>query len=354
MDLLCDYNYTLPAELIAQVPAPRRDQSRLMLLQRRRKKISHHSFADLAKLLEPGDLLVVNNTRVVKSRLAGNKETGGSVEVLLLDYPAGLQTGHSHGHLVCECLVKASKPPRPGSKIFFAGGLAATVLEGAEGIYKIALQFEGDFNGLLERIGHVPLPPYIKRNGPTSQVCDDRKSYQTIYAEKKGAVAAPTAGLHFSPELFKELAGKDVEVIAVTLHVGYGTFLPVRVTDIRQHSIHPETYELTHRAASVINKAKAAGRRIVAVGTTSVRVLEYTADTAGRVRPGSGKCDLFIYPGFRFKVISAMITNFHLPESTLLMLVSAFAGLEFILDSYQEAIRRQYRFYSYGDAMLIL
>jgi S-adenosylmethionine:tRNA ribosyltransferase-isomerase len=326
-----------------------------MLLKRKSSKISHRCFADLASLLHPTDLLVINNTRVVKSRLVGNKETGGNVEVLLLDYPGHLRTGQDGGHVICECLVKASKPPRPGSKIIFAGGLRATVLGSAEGVYRIALQFEGDFDALLERIGHVPLPPYIKRNGRAAPTCDDREAYQTIYAEKKGAVAAPTAGLHFSPELFKELAGKGVEVIAITLHVGYGTFLPVRVTDIRQHNIHPETYELTRRAASLINEAMAGGRRIIAVGTTSVRVLEYAAHRTGRVRPGgSGKCDLFIYPGFQFKVISGMITNFHLPESTLLMLVSAFAGREFILDSYQEAICRQYRFYSYGDAMLIL
>jgi S-adenosylmethionine:tRNA ribosyltransferase-isomerase len=217
----------------------------------------------------------------------------------------------------------------------------------------MAFEFSGDFDALLDRIGQVPLPPYIKRNGHQPTDCDDGQAYQTVYAEKNGAVAAPTAGLHFSRQLLNQLNDRGIEVIAVTLHVGYGTFLPVRVADIRQHKIHPETYELTNTAASAINEAKGAGRRIIAVGTTTVRALEYAADTTGCVQPGSGRCDLFIYPGFRYKVIHGLITNFHLPKSTLLMLVSAFAGRQFILDAYEEAIRRKYRFYSYGDAMLI-
>lgn len=383
MYMLNDYDYTLPTELIAQVPVPHRDQAHLMLLERERQKISHHTFADLAGLLHPGDLLVVNNTRVIRGRLAGTKETGGKVEVLLLHYPGKIREeqivtslrapsgkplqqmmaraeknsearpSRSTGNLVFECLVKASKAPRAGSKIHFAGGLQATVLGAADGIYTMAFKFSGDFDALLDRIGQVPLPPYIKRNGHQPPDCDDGQAYQTVYAEKNGAVAAPTAGLHFSRQLLNQLNDRGIEVIAVTLHVGYGTFLPVRVTDIRQHKIHPETYELTNRAASAINEAKEAGRRIIAVGTTTVRALEYAADTTGCVRPGSGRCDLFIYPGFRYKVIHGLITNFHLPKSTLLMLVSAFAGRQFILDAYEEAIRRKYRFYSYGDAMLI-
>jgi S-adenosylmethionine:tRNA ribosyltransferase-isomerase len=354
-----------------------------MLLEKGRRSTSHYTFADLPRLLRPGDLLVVNNTRVIRGRLTGTKETGGTVEVLLLHYPGEIRkeqtiaysgtTGRessesmmvqgaknsearpsrSTGNLVFECLVKASKAPRAGSKIHFAGGLRATVLQAVEGVYDMAFEFSGDFDALLDRIGQVPLPPYIKRNGHQPTDCDDGQAYQTVYAEKNGAVAAPTAGLHFSRQLLNQLNDRGIEVIAVTLHVGYGTFLPVRVADIRQHKIHPETYELTNTAASAINEAKGAGRRIIAVGTTTVRALEYAADTTGCVQPGSGRCDLFIYPGFRYKVIHGLITNFHLPKSTLLMLVSAFAGRQFILDAYEEAIRRKYRFYSYGDAMLI-
>jgi S-adenosylmethionine:tRNA ribosyltransferase-isomerase len=349
-----DYNYSLPPELIAQVPVPQRDQSRLMVLERKHRRISHHRFADITRLLQPKDMLIVNNTRVVPGRLKGTKETGGSVEVLLLDYPQDMERSKGAGRHACQCLVKASKPPRPGSAMHFDEGLKATVLEGAEGIYTLDFEFQEDFGALLERIGQVPLPPYIKRQGPDSAPCDDRQCYQTVYAETNGAVAAPTAGLHFSRQLLKDLAGKRVEVIPITLHVGYATFLPVRVTDIRKHKMHPEAYELTDRAASAINQAKDSGRRIIAVGTTTVRVLEYASYTDGCLRPGSGKCDLFIYPGFEFRVIDAMITNFHLPKSTLLMLVSAFSSRQFILDAYQEAVRQKYRFYSYGDAMLIL
>jgi S-adenosylmethionine:tRNA ribosyltransferase-isomerase len=381
--LLSDYDYTLPEALIAQVPVRQRHQSRLMLLERDGRRISHHAFEDIVRLLHPGDLLVVNNTRVIPGRLIGTKETGGRVEVLLLHYPGdireekgltcpraagsqplepraaqGAENGEAlpstrAGELVFNCLAKASKPPRVGSKIHFPGGLRATVLGAADGVYDLAFEFSGDFDDLLDDIGQVPLPPYIKRNGQAPPACDDQQAYQTVYAEKSGAVAAPTAGLHFSRQLLDQLKDRGIEVVAITLHVGYGTFLPVRVTDIRQHKIHPETYELTDAAASAVNEAKDAGRRIIAVGTTAVRVLEYAADTTGAVRPGSGRCDLFIYPGFQYKVIHGLITNFHLPKSTLLMLVSAFAGRQFILDAYEEAIRRKYRFYSYGDAMLI-
>ena len=385
MYLLGDYDYMLPEALIAQAPVRQRDQARLMLLERDGRRISHHAFTDLARLLHPGDLLVVNDTRVIPGRLIGTKETGGRVEVLLLHYPGEIReeqigtceafppegrgfpdpmmvqgakksealASKSAGNLVFNCLAKASKPPRVGSEIDFAGGLRATVLGAAEGMYDMAFEFSGDFDALLDEIGQVPLPPYIKRNGQAPPACDDHQAYQTVYAEKNGAVAAPTAGLHFSRQLLDQLKDRGIEVIAITLHVGYGTFLPVRVTDIRQHKIHPETYELTDAAASAINEAKDAGRRIIAVGTTTVRVLEYVADTTGCVRPGSGRCDLFIYPGFRYKVIHGLITNFHLPKSTLLMLVSAFAGRQFILEAYEEAIRRKYRFYSYGDAMFI-
>jgi S-adenosylmethionine:tRNA ribosyltransferase-isomerase len=361
MYLLSDYDYSLPENLIAQEPASRRDQSRLMVLERTDRSIRHHRFSDLVQLLGSGDLLVVNNTRVVPARLTGTKETGGKVEILLLDYPEDLANGASpqgpgqgkDADFVCECLVKASKPPRPGAIIRFDEGLTARVLGGAEGVFKMSFRCGENMDLLIERIGEVPLPPYIRRNGRGLARCDDCHCYQTVYAQEKGAVAAPTAGLHFSSELLQRIMDKGIEVVALTLHVGYGTFLPVRVTDIREHEIHSEAYALTASAASAINGAKDAGRRVIAVGTTSVRVLEYAADKTGRVRPGSGKCDLFIFPGFQFKVTDALITNFHLPGSTLLMLVSAFCGREFVLDAYQEAIRRTYRFYSYGDAMFI-
>lgn len=350
---LNNYNYSLPEELIAQVPASPRHESRLMVLERKSQRVSHRHFADIARLLFPGDLLVVNDTCVVPARLIGLKETGGKVEVLLLSYARQISELQGTGNFTCECLVKTSKRPRIGSKFHFSGGLQAIVLGGAVGLCKLEFRFKGSFDALLNRIGQVPLPPYIKRDQTNTPVCNDRVCYQTVYAEKRGAVAAPTAGLHFSRELLNELAEKGVEVVPITLHVGYGTFLPVRVADVRKHRIHPEVYDLTQEAARTINKAKDERRRIIAVGTTTVRVLEFASDMGGRVKAGSGECDLFICPGFEFKVIDALITNFHLPKTTLLMLVAAFAGRDFILNAYQEAIRRRYRFYSYGDAMLI-
>ena len=353
MHLLNDYNYSLPPEIIAQAPASRRDESRLMVLEKKSRGISHYRFSDIARLLCPGDVLVVNDTSVIPARLIGSKETGGRVEVLLLDNPGQSAGSQDRGHLTCECLVKTSKRPGIGSKFHFNEGLQAVVLGRANGLCKLEFRFKGDFDTLLNKIGLVPLPPYIKRDKTKPSPCDDQACYQTVYAKKRGAVAAPTAGLHFSRELLNDLAEKGVEIVPITLHVGYGTFLPVRVMDIRKHRMHPEVYDLTLSAAKAINKARDEGRRIIAVGTTAVRVLEFASDPGGRVLAGSGECDLFIHSGFRFRVIDALITNFHLPETTLLMLVAAFAGREFILNAYQAAIRRKYRFYSYGDAMLI-
>ncbi|RLB94776.1 MAG: tRNA preQ1(34) S-adenosylmethionine ribosyltransferase-isomerase QueA [Deltaproteobacteria bacterium] len=354
MYLLSDYDYTLPPEMVAQAPSPRRDQSRLMVLDRGKNKITDRRFSDITGLLHSGDLLVINNTRVVPARLKGVKETGGKVEVLLLDYPHHIQGEQDTGRFSCRCLVKASKRPRTGSRIFFDKGLSAKVLEAADGIFKLEFRFAGNFDTILQSIGEIPLPPYIKRNGPGSAPCDDRQRYQTVYADRAGAIAAPTAGLHFTEELISRLVENGVEVVPITLHVGYGTFLPVRVTDIRQHQMHPETYTITDEAAAVINRAKCMGRRVIAVGTTVVRALESAAEADGRIRAESSESDLFIYPGFRFKVIDALITNFHLPKSTLLMLVCAFASRCFVFQAYEDAIRRKYRFFSYGDAMLIL
>jgi S-adenosylmethionine:tRNA ribosyltransferase-isomerase len=351
---LDDYDYKLPEHLIAQAPVASRDQSRLMVLERKGEHLFHHTFADIEELLSPDDLLVINNTRVVPARLFGSKETGGKAEVLILSYPAGDTASSARGEMTCECLVKTSKPPRTGSKVCFDGGVEAEVGEGARGRYSLQFRFPGDFEPLLDRIGRIPLPPYIVRDENREPPCDDRICYQTVYAEKGGAVAAPTAGLHFSEALLKRLVAKGVEIVPITLHVGYGTFLPVRAEDIREHRMHPEPYELTEEAAAAINRAKDEGRRIIGVGTTTVRVLEFAANGSGRVTPGSGLCELFILPGFEYRVIDALITNFHLPGTTLLMLVAALAGRRFMLRAYEEAIRLGYRFYSYGDAMLIL
>jgi S-adenosylmethionine:tRNA ribosyltransferase-isomerase len=291
---------------------------------------------------------------VIPGRLLGDKETGGRVEVLILDYAGGVNRRSNNQEVVHKCLVKASKRTKPGTILYFDQKLQAEVVEFQDGIYTIKFSGTDDFEGTLYRIGNVPLPPYIRRGNEYDTVCDDATSYQTIYASQKGAVAAPTAGLHFSVELLEKIKKKGVTVVAITLHVGYGTFLPVRVSDIRNHKIHSEEYSISKKGADILNQAKADGGRIVAVGTTCVRTLEYASDSNGKVSSGKGKCDLFIYPGYRFKVVDSMITNFHLPGSTLLMLVSAFAGRDNVLKAYKEAIQKKYRFYSYGDAMFII
>ncbi len=340
---LDDYDYDLPQGLVAQEPMARRTHSRLMVLERGESHLNHLRFENLVDLLHPGDVLVLNDTRVIPGRLAGRKESGGKVEVLVLDYPRGIQTGEF------ECLVRASRRPKAGSRLFFDGGAAATVVRWTAHTGFLTFDGPSDLETLLDTFGHMPLPPYIQRQDTPA----DRSAYQTVYARHKGAIAAPTAGLHFSQTLLRRLEERGVGIAYLTLHVGYGTFVPVRVDDIRDHDIHAEWYTLTPAMADKINVARSSGGRLVAVGTTSVRTLEYCADDAGRVRPGTGMCDLFIYPGYAFKVVDAMVTNFHLPRSTLLMLVSAFAGRKRILEAYAEAIKRRYRFYSYGDAMLL-
>jgi S-adenosylmethionine:tRNA ribosyltransferase-isomerase len=351
---LNDYTYSLPADLIAQKPKAARDRSNLLILNRSSGRLSHSVFRELGNLLTSDDVLVVNNTAVIPARLHGRKESGGKVEILISDYPDGCETTGNGGEFVCRCLVKAAKRPRPGMWIDFDQDLQGEILESCNGTHRIKLHFRGDFESLLDRVGEVPLPPYIKRDGRNEVACDDRRAYQTVYAAEKGAVAAPTAGLHFSRELLEKLRSRGVAVIAITLHVGYGTFLPVRACDIRKHSMPSERFFISGTAAEAVNSARAAGKRVVAVGTTCVRALEYASDGNGRVAPGGGTCDLFIFPGYRFKVVDALITNFHLPQSTLLMLVSAFAGRDRVMDAYREAIQRRYRFYSYGDAMLIV
>ncbi len=341
---LSDYDYPLPEQLIAQQPLDRRDRSRLLCLDRASGRREHHNFSHLVDLLNPGDLLVLNNTKVINGRLLGRKQSGGKVEVLILDYAQGVRENRF------ECLVRASKRPKPGSRLFFDHGLTAEVTEVCSSTCRIAFNGSISLDQALEAIGHVPLPPYIARSD-TSQ---DRETYQTVYAEKKGAIAAPTAGLHITENLLQRLRRKGIEITFLTLHVGYGTFVPVRVADIRRHQMHAEWFSLDTPAADAVHRAKERGGRVVAVGTTSVRTLEFCTAENGTLTPQSGMCDLFIYPGYEFKAVDAMITNFHLPQSTLLMLVSAFAGREEILNAYAEAVRERYRFFSYGDAMIII
>lgn len=354
MYALSEYNYALPAELIAQKPAEQRDESHLLVLNRKTGGLLHNRFNELDDFLSPGDVLVVNNTAVVPGRLVGRKDTGGRVEVLICSFSGDCQTSALKQDLTYECLVKAAKPSKPGSCFYFDEGLRAEVIDRRNGTYFIRFSTEADFSSLLERIGKVPLPPYIRRNPGPSPPCDDRACYQTVYASEKGAIAAPTAGLHFTPGLIERLKAKGIFIAFITLHIGYGTFLPVRSQDIRLHRMHSEAYAISGPAADTINSARAAGRRVAAVGTTSVRTLEYASDSRGYVRAGNGCCDLFIYPGYRFKAVDALVTNFHLPGSTLLMLVSAFGGRDNVFNAYREAVQRKYRFYSYGDAMLII
>ena len=345
------YDYDLPPELIAQAPSDTREASRLLVMDRSRNSLQHRRFEDILGFLQPGDVLVVNDTRVVGARLHGRKPTGGKVELLVLDPYKDPQTGASEGY---QCLVKASKRSTPGTRIDLGAGITAEILSLLDD-GKARVRFDGDrpLLDLLEQIGEVPLPPYISRTNGTTPV-DDSTAYQTVYARHPGAVAAPTAGLHFSEELLQRIGERGVELVPVTLHVGYGTFAPIRSGDVREHQMHSEHVCLGAAAADRISAAKAQGRRIIAVGTTVVRTLEWTAVQCGGITGFTGPCTHYIYPGYRFRVIDALITNFHLPKSTLLLLVSAFAGREAILNAYREAISNRYRFFSYGDAMFIL
>lgn len=356
MYALTDYDYALPEELIAQEPSRKRDQSRLLLLDRATGAVTHGRFSDLPAFLRPGDVLVVNNTAVIPARLFGRKETGGRVEILIINYGASPQEKNAADGLEYECLVRASKAPKPGTRLDFGPDLKAEVTQVLERTSIILFFSRKPFEDVLDQNGAVPLPPYIQRdpqNDPNYPAYNDKTHYQTVYARHKGAVAAPTAGLHFSEDLLNILREQGVLIADITLHVGYGTFMPIRVNDIRDHRMHSEHFIIPKEAAETITAAKQEGRRLIAVGTTSVRTLEFTADKQGHVHPCAGACDLFIYPGYKFKCIDAMITNFHLPKSTLIMLVSAFAGRDHILAAYDRAVAEKYRFFSYGDAMLI-
>lgn len=354
---LSDYDYELPESRIAQIPSKKRDESRLFLLDRKSGCHSRYYFKDVCDLLKSSDVLVINNTQVIPGRLFGKKETGGRVEFLIIDYAdRSIQKSDNSvdEEIVCRCLIKTSKRPVPGTIFHFDLGLRAEVINFEDPSFTVKFISRGNFEHVLYKIGKTPLPPYIKRTEEEIDSLDDRATYQTVYASEKGAVAAPTAGLHFTENLINQLKYRGIQAVSITLHVGYGTFSPVRVSDIREHRMHRERFCLSKKAADTINSAKAKGSRILAVGSTSVRTLEFSTDEAGLISEKDGWCDLFIYPGYRFKMVDAMITNFHLPQSTLLMLVSAFAGRDKIMKAYQEAIKEQYRFYSYGDAMLII
>jgi S-adenosylmethionine:tRNA ribosyltransferase-isomerase len=353
---LSSYDFELPEELIAQYPAPQRDHSRLMVMEQG-DKITHTRFPAILDLLNPGDLLVRNNTKVFPARLLGTKESGGRVEILLLEYPGntkGQREENDWTFTDCQVLLKSSKRPKPGSILKFSPDMEAVVKKlHPDGKVEIKLRYKTvngkTFDDILAKCGQIPLPPYIHR--PEGTTPDDTVRYQTCYAQNTGSVAAPTAGLHFTKELDNAIKAKGVDCCHLTLHVGYGTFATVRVDNIKKHQIHEESVEIKPETAAQINAVKTAGGRIWAVGTTTVRTLEFAADDSGIVKPLSGPCDLFIYPGHRFKIVDNLITNFHLPRSSLLFLVSAMVGRKSLLSGYQQAIKRGYRFFSYGDAM---
>jgi S-adenosylmethionine:tRNA ribosyltransferase-isomerase len=357
---LDDYDYHLPPERIAQFPAPQRDQSRLLVLPPRTTGVRHRAFADIIDYLREDDLLVVNTTKVFPARLLGQKQTGGKAELFLLSLPrtvAASDRSSPWKEATAPALIKSSKRPKTGCLLFFGARLQARIDALREdGKAEVTLLYKPDgdqsLETLLEAHGQMPLPPYISR--PDGSSGEDLHRYQTRYARQTGSVAAPTAGLHFSDELLRHISAKGVEMATIVLHVGYGTFAPVRTADIRDHLIHRERVEVSATTAEQINRAKAARRRVWAVGTTTVRTLEFTADEHGRIQSGTGDCDLFIYPGFQFRVVDNLITNFHLPKSSLLFLVAALAGRQRILDAYEEAVVHEYRFFSYGDAMAII
>ena len=335
-----DFNYNLPEELIAQVPLEKRDESRLMVLNKEEKTIEHKVFKDIIDYLEPGDCLVRNNTKVIPARIYGKKETGANVEFLLLKNIEGD---------VWESIVRPGNKLHVGAKVIFGDGLLkAEIIETMPGgTRKVKFYYNGIFNEILDEIGLMPLPPYIHEE------LKQKDRYQTVYAKFEGSAAAPTAGLHFTPDLLKKIEEKGVKIANVTLHVGIGTFRPVKETEVEKHEMHSEHYYIKQEDVDKINEAKKQGKRVISVGTTSSRVLETIADEKGFVKETEGDTQIFIYPGYKFKCVDALITNFHLPQSTLLMLVSALAGKEYVINAYEEAVKEKYRFFSFGDAMFI-
>ena len=338
-----EFNYELPEELIAQHPYEKRDEARLMVLNREDHTIQNKVFKDVIEYLNPGDCLVINDTKVIPARLYGKKETGANVEFLLLNRIE---------NDVWEVMVRPGRKLLPGTKVIFGNGiLKATIKDILEGgSRKVEFEYNGIFNEILDEIGLMPLPPYIHEQLEKEK----NDSYQTVYAKYEGSAAAPTAGLHFTEELLEKIKAKGIEIAHVTLHVGIGTFRPVKEEEIENHAMHSEHFYITKENAEKINNAKKSGKRVVAVGTTSCRVLESVADEKGMLKEIEGDTSIFIYPGYKFKCIDSLITNFHLPESTLVMLVSALAGKDFILNAYKKAVQDKYKFFSFGDAMIIL
>ncbi len=340
--LLSDYYYELPEELIAQDPLEKRDSSRLMVVDRKTGATTHRHFHDIIEYLNPGDCLVINDTKVIPARLIGVKpDTGASVEVLLLK---------RREEKLWEAIVRPGKKLRPGAKVSFGDGLLNGEIVDVvdEGNRLVRFDYEGIWEELLDKLGQMPLPPYITHK------LQDKNRYQTVYAKHEGSAAAPTAGLHFTNELLSEIEEKGIKIARVTLHVGLGTFRPVKVDNILEHHMHSEYYMIDETAAKVINETKASGGRVISVGTTSTRTLETAGQADGTIKASSGDTDIFIYPGYKFKIVDGLITNFHLPESTLLMLVSAFSDRERILKVYEEAVKERYRFFSFGDAMFLI
>lgn len=342
--LLSDFDFELPPELIAQTPTEVRTASRMMMLNRADESVRLGQFYDLATELQSGDLLVLNDTQVIPARLLGKKETGGRIEVFLVQRLTGSEEKWA-------CLTRSSKTPKPGMRILFSEGLEGLVTPGGDDQLKhVVFTAPGDVSIALDRVGRMPLPPYIDREPELS----DRERYQTVFARNSGALAAPTAGLHFSHRFLQSLQQSGVEVACLTLHVGLGTFLPVRTDDVTEHKMHAEDYSISTQTAEAVNHAHLEGRRIVAVGTTVTRALESAVcPQTGNIQAGTATTDIFIRPGYTFKIVDALLTNYHLPRSTLLMLVSAFAGKDFVLAAYQQAVKERFRFFSYGDCMLI-
>jgi len=336
-----EFNYNLPEELIAQVPIEKRDKSRLMVLNKEKQTIEHKQFKDIIDYLEEGDCIVRNNTKVIPARIYGKKETGANVEFLLLKNIEGD---------IWESIVRPGNKLHKGTKVIFGDGiLEAEIIDiMAGGTRKVKFSYNGIFNEILDQIGLMPLPPYIHEE------LKDRDRYQTVYAKYNGSAAAPTAGLHFTPELLQDIEEKGIKIANVTLHVGIGTFRPVKEDEVEKHEMHSEHYYIKKEDAEKINETRKQGKRIIAVGTTSCRVLESVSDEKGMLKETEGDTEIFIYPGYKFKCIDGLITNFHLPQSTLLMLVSALAGKDYIMGAYEEAVKEKYRFFSFGDAMFIM
>jgi S-adenosylmethionine:tRNA ribosyltransferase-isomerase len=341
--VITDFDFHLPEQLIAQEPLPQRENSRMLALDRSTASFQDKNFYDFPKFLKKGDTLILNNTKVFPARLFGISETGAKVELFLI---------REIENRTWETLARPAKRLKTGKKIIFSENLSAEVLKKSdEGVVLVRFEFSGDFDEILEKIGKTPLPPYIKRKKENSD--RDRERYQTVYAQKRGAIAAPTAGLHFTPEILNEIKNAGVTIAEITLHVGYGTFEPVRVHDLSQHKVLPENYEISAETAEILNRAKAEKRRIIAVGTTTTRTLETVLNRKEKFVAEKSLADLTITPGYKFKAIDGLLTNFHLPQSSLLVLVSTFGGYDFIMKAYQHAVAEKYRFYSYGDCMFI-